>query len=70
MSRKHCCPKRGLRSRSRYKDRLAARGLKASDVLMEDVETLRKRQERDAKPGQSLADAIGRYRTATKGKTP
>lgn len=64
MTRRHNCPKRG-RSKSRYKQRLAARGLKASDVMMEDADTLRKRQERDARPGESLAGSIERYRLGT-----
>lgn len=70
MTRKHNCPKRGRRSRSRYKDRLARRGLKAADVLMEDAETLRRRQERGARPGESLPDAIERWRTVTAEPAP
>lgn len=49
MSRKHNCPKRGRRSKSRYPQRLAARGLRSAPQ-MEDVETLRARQTRRPAP--------------------
>lgn len=73
MSRKHNCPKRGLRSKSRYPRRLAARGLKSAPP-MEDVETLRARQSRrprpwageDGDPEPTLADALAACRTGGK----
>lgn len=33
MARKHCCPKRGRRARSRYPDRLARRGLRSAPAM-------------------------------------
>jgi hypothetical protein len=44
MSRKHNCPKRGMRSKSRYRDRLAARGMKTTPA-MADAESLAKIQQ-------------------------
>lgn len=65
MSRKHCCPKRGRRSKSRYPQRLAARGLRTAPQ-MEDLDTLRARQGRRPLPwtddGMTLADVLDRYR--------
>ena len=49
MSRKHNCPKRGRRSKSRYPERLARRGLRSAPQ-MENVETLRARQSRRIRP--------------------
>ena len=55
MSRKHNTPH--SRGRSRYRFRLASRGLKPWDVQMEDVETLRKRQRSQSVLGRWQSDS-------------
>lgn len=49
MSGKHCRPKRGRRSKSRYPQRLAARGLKAAPPMAdaEQLAGVQKRRERE-----------------------
>ncbi len=49
MSRKHNCPKRGQHARSRYRQRLSARGMKTTPVMLpveelRDIQTARKRR--------------------------
>lgn len=65
MTRKHCCPKRGRRSKSRYPLRLAARGLRSAPP-MEDLDTLRARQDRRPRPwtddSMTLADVLEQYK--------
>lgn len=69
MSRKHNCPKRGRRSKSRYPQRLAARGLRTAPQ-MEDLDTLRARQSRRPRPwtddAMTLADVLGEYLKGTR----
>jgi hypothetical protein len=56
MSRKHNCPKRGRRSKSRYRDRLTKRGLRAAPQ-MEDLKTLETRQNRRVRPWADDSEA-------------
>jgi hypothetical protein len=44
-------PRRGYRSRSNYRNRLAKRRLTGSEVRMPSLEVLRKRQNSEAKNG-------------------
>jgi hypothetical protein len=43
---KHTRPRRGFRTRSHYIERLRKRGITSKSVKMEDIDTLRRRQEK------------------------
>lgn len=66
---KHTRPRRGFRAKSHYRDRLRKRGLASSDVRMESLDVLRKRQGRI--PGfDDGADSSGRADTEIRGTDP
>jgi hypothetical protein len=69
MARKHNTPHL-QRGRSHYSERLAKRGVRSTDVLMEDVEDLRRRQDRQLRAAGQIpwarpdADVIGDVQAA------